>query len=212
MPPIIRRTNGLRFQFCVQSEPASPEEYDVAEHVVLVLLHLLGRRRRPLRQVLVHQAPPDQEAQQVAERGASRGAETDLKSEKSIFIFILWVNNIRCSYFRDAIKLTKDTCVKTTLSLNSKLPRKVKTTHQQKRYWEGEEVARHDGEEDGPRDGERLQEQVRHAHPAQHLEVILVLVARQHQAEVLGVVNVLGELDVDQLGPEEMNWESEGEA
>ena len=55
-----------------------PQENDVREHVVPVLLDLLRPLRGPLREVLSHQAPPDQVGQEVAEGGARGGAEADL--------------------------------------------------------------------------------------------------------------------------------------
>ena len=64
---------------------------------------------------------------------------------------------------------------------------------------EVEEVAGDDREEDGAGDGECLQEEVRDEDAAEHLRVVAVLVAREHEPQLLRVLDVLRELDVFRL-------------
>ena len=74
-------------------------------------------------------------------------------------------------------------------------------TYNEERDAEVEEVPRDDGEEDGSGDGERLQEEVRDEDAAEDLCVVAVLVAGEDEAQLLGVLDVLGELDVFHLIP-----------
>ena len=61
---------------------------------------------------------------------------------------------------------------------------------------EVEEVPRDDGEEDGSGDGEGLEEEVGDEDAAEDLRVVAVFVAGEDEAQLLGVLDVLRELDV----------------
>ena len=75
----LHHTTTITVTSLMNSPLNEPEKDDVAKNVVLVLVHLVGPAGRLIRQVLVHQPPAHQVAQQVAERSPGRGTKTDLE-------------------------------------------------------------------------------------------------------------------------------------